>query len=444
MASIELNINNYDKRFIVSNSAWSNAKLVLDWLDKKIGSDDFDFIGPNTTSNVAVAAMQIGTSFKPNTKVLVINVAKSQRVIDLFAKVKEHASQDIEYTFVNVINGEFMLDDIFDTKCVFLTDTAPKETASVSQLDFIDGSRPPNDSYQGVVKTLSWEKADELLKNSGGPVRRLSMDPNHFIGYNKGKVLEADGFWVLANKKAAERNGGSLNVLPYYTLCDGESVDMSWKPSADDIAANDWIPASYHLTLADFEQTPSGNFKANYLLQPGEINTAGSVMFHLYDALYKKETSEVLILTGDMESGNLLAAILSDMKEKLYNKEAAVTASTLFKLNQLNQVNPNLVTVDFIVPASNVKEKPNVWNKEQLFNNIEQKLIDNPKLSFILNIKGLAEDPILMEQLDKDKLNQYAVELTNYFYNRLKKFSEDYSNNWLILDIDAEANQDTF
>lgn len=434
MAIVKLNVDKYDKRFVISSEAWSSATLVADWLMENVGSNDFDFIGPYSLINKSVTAMQLGSSLKGAINVLIIDIDNSKCVREFFKEIKKHAHQNVKYTFISIKDENFV--SIFDNVSLTLNKQVGEKSMK-NQLNYIEESY-----YQDMPKTLTWDEAKAILFKNGGPVRRLSMNPNHFIGYNQGNTITADKFWVPANKKAAERNGGSMNVAPYYSHCDGKTVSMGWRPTMQDELATDWVLANNHLTLSDLEQTPSGNYRATYLLQPGEINTSGSVLFTLYDMIYKEETSEILIVTGDTLSANVLGNLLSDMKEKLYNKEASVTASTVIDPSKLKQVRSDLVKINYLTPGCDISKKPDIWNQEVFYEELEKTLINNPNLSIIVNLKGIAEDPILLDKVDKEKANDYAVSFVNYLHNRLKKFSEDYPNNWVILDLDEETNKD--
>lgn len=53
--------------------------------------------------------------------------------------------------------------------------------------------------------------------------------------------LPADKFWNPNNRAFAERNGGSADVDPYFTLKTAKNtIQMGWAPSGSDALATDW------------------------------------------------------------------------------------------------------------------------------------------------------------------------------------------------------------
>lgn len=432
MNIINTNLAIYQRVFAVSAVKITDATLLVPWaIEADLPMEGkIDFIGPHTLHNMAATALNLGQSFRTPGEVLFINIDASAVTSKFIELVKEYQAAFMRYTEVTLVEGTFRPKQDINQHIKYFYEEG-KETMTDQKV---------NEGYLDPLKTMTWEEAKRNLLKFGGPVRRLSMNPNHFIGYNKGDTITADKFWVRANKKAAERNGGSMGVAPYYTHCDGKTVSMGWRPTMQDELATDWVDADRHLTLMALEQTPSNRFKATYMLQPGEINTSGSVLFPLYEMLYKETTTKVIILSGDMGCADLVASLMTDMKSKLYNKEAVVVSSTMMEEGRFEPCNEELVKVTFITPGTDVSRDADVWNMQVVLDDVKRRLIEDPELCLVVDLKGFAEDHTLEDHLDKQKVNDCAVAFGNFFQQSLTEFSAKYPNNWLIVDMDYEAN----
>jgi hypothetical protein len=83
----------------------------------------------------------------------------------------------------------------------------------------------------------------EFLKNGSKIAREGWNGKGMWLSYSPGsKALPADKFWSPHNKKFAEENGGSADVLPCITMktADGKIL-MGWPASQTDLLAEDWV-----------------------------------------------------------------------------------------------------------------------------------------------------------------------------------------------------------
>ncbi len=432
---VNANLATYQRIYAVSAKEHTDARLLKDWWEKAgLSSEvDVDFIGPHTLHNKPATALNIGQRFREVGNILFVVIDGGKSVLDFIACIKDYQAAFMRYHVVKLENGKFIDMNMPDVEFSFHYEPLPvNEDPNVIE---------QKEHYVDPLKTMTWNDAKNKLILTGGPVRRLSMGPLAFVGFNQGKVLEADKFWVPANKLAAERNGGTLKVLPYYTMCDGESVDMAWRPSMQDELATDWVDANLFLTLMAFEEENFGKYKATYMLQPGSINTSGTVMFSLYDFLSKKKTSDVLIVTSDRTCANLLATLMSDMKAKLYSTSGDVVANTIIQHGKVN-INPELINVDYLYPTIQAEGEIGFGNYDILVRSIKRAMIENPDLSVVVDLKGLTEETDLIGLLGHQKVNELAVDLANKLRETLGEFAQDYPNNWAIVDIDFEAHSE--
>lgn len=67
-----------------------------------------------------------------------------------------------------------------------------------------------------------------------------------WISFTPGNpALEAEKFWSPANKRWAEQNGGTAEVLPAITMRNARGqIVMGWLASQEDLLATDWFVVS--------------------------------------------------------------------------------------------------------------------------------------------------------------------------------------------------------
>lgn len=86
-------------------------------------------------------------------------------------------------------------------------------------------------------------EALDAAKNGGERVSRAGWNgKGMWVAYSPGtKALPADKFWAKQNRRFAEENGGTADVLPCFTMktADGKIL-MGWLASQTDMDATDW------------------------------------------------------------------------------------------------------------------------------------------------------------------------------------------------------------
>lgn len=132
----------------------------------------------------------------------------------------------------------------------------PKEEGYL--VEYLDGGKPNHPDYGGYI---SWSPKDvfeaayqpitamsyghaQLMAMSGKKIARAGWNgKSQFVAYGHGtKNLPAEKFWIPANREFAEQNGGSADVLPYFTMKNAQGqILMGWTPTASDALANDWM-----------------------------------------------------------------------------------------------------------------------------------------------------------------------------------------------------------
>lgn len=94
-----------------------------------------------------------------------------------------------------------------------------------------------------LFKDVDWPFAQRAALE-GFPITRAGWNgKNQFVSCQPAeKLLSADKFWIPANKRAAEANGGEMGVSPYFSLKTAQNkIQMGWIPSSGDLFANDWV-----------------------------------------------------------------------------------------------------------------------------------------------------------------------------------------------------------
>lgn len=419
--SVEMNLANFQRVFLVSAANVTDVESIGPWCQQHGIPEGtaIEFVGPHALHNLEQTALNIGQSFKQAGDVMVINMDNDPKVLKFTATMRNYEAAQMNYVTINAIDNELRVED----RVIKLHLTKLSEKDMQDQQSYID-----------PLQTMTWEQAKEKLFAYGGPVRRLSMNPNHFIGWNKGDTIEAEKFWVPANKKAALRNGGSMNVAPYYTFCDGKTVSMGWRPSMEDELATDWITADKFLTLFSLEQTPAGDFIGNYMLQPGDIDTSGKLLFTTYSFLSKEGPSQIAILTGSSSTGCTVGALLTDMKMKLYSP--LKTAKTKYRLGDSTPYSDELLSVEFTEPGINVDTPKDMWIKEEILKTVIEKLENNPELVLIFDLKGFADDPAALDTWSREEVNENAVALCEFVRRGLNSHGGDLPCRWFVIDLD--------
>ena len=97
--------------------------------------------------------------------------------------------------------------------------------------------------HPSLLKNVSWPVAQQFAQHGFTVLRAGWNGKGMFVTYSEGqKDLPADRFWIPANKEAAEANGGTMDVSPYFSLKTAQNtIQMGWVPSIGDLTATDWV-----------------------------------------------------------------------------------------------------------------------------------------------------------------------------------------------------------
>ena len=97
--------------------------------------------------------------------------------------------------------------------------------------------------HPSILENVKWQVAQYFAEQGFTILRAGWNGKGMFATYSEGqKALPADRFWIPANKEAAEANGGSMDVSPYFSLKTAQNtIQMGWVPSIGDLTATDWV-----------------------------------------------------------------------------------------------------------------------------------------------------------------------------------------------------------
>jgi hypothetical protein len=441
----ELNLAEFSKCYAVSKNLITSASC----LPERLKAHNFpegivvDFIGPATLHQNAAAALSIGQSFTEEGKVLFINIDHSKTISDFIKKVMEYQASNMLY--VEVIDlppaGRWVDKNDFVLEYTLVNKPHEEKDMNTEKFD-LDFDVQEDTGYESN-QTMTWDEAKAILKapttetDDAKYVRRLAWGPLSFVGYNEGKVLSTEKFWVQQNRMAAARNGGFLTVLPYYTFCDGVSVDMSYRPTSVDEHATDWVVGNMNVFLVDLEREPSGDLWASYNLLPGNIEEGANVLNQCYQMISSKDVSNIAIVTGQSLVGaKQIGALITDMKAKLFGTEA--TAHTRFGETGLPN-NTNLVNaVGFGVDYSADIGREHLLKLKAIetINALAAMVENNPALNIIIDVKGLAEN-IDYNKFDYHTNNEHAIEFVNILIRGINSDDRFSNTQYVAFDLDA-------
>lgn len=106
---------------------------------------------------------------------------------------------------------------------------------------YCTGKRERPETYENAL--LTFGDALELLK-LGAKVARLGWNgKGMWVALSPGHAaLEAEKFWAGPNREYAEQAGGSVEVLPCFTMktADGRIL-MGWLATQSDMLEDDWV-----------------------------------------------------------------------------------------------------------------------------------------------------------------------------------------------------------
>ena len=97
--------------------------------------------------------------------------------------------------------------------------------------------------HPALLENIGWPVAQQFAQHGFTVLRAGWNGKGMFVTYSEGqKNLPADRFWIPANKEAAEANGGTMDVSPYFSLKTAQNtIQMGWVPSIGDLTATDWV-----------------------------------------------------------------------------------------------------------------------------------------------------------------------------------------------------------
>lgn len=443
MTTLQLNLNQFTKRFAISNTTFSSDKLFKEWLNENspVGDLPFDFIGPHALSYKYVAALQIGQSLKVNGEVLIINIDGSNDIKEFIDKIKEYQATEMLYKVVNFKDQKFV--DPLNSKVFYTFTNEPLKTMEEEENEMdeqTDFYQDDADLEQSLMMT-GYEAQRRLINKEASAVRRLKHGPFSFASYNEGKQLPSDKFWIKANREAADANGGFLTVQPYFAFCDGSSVDMTWKFSNEDLVATDWVVAPCNVFLTDLSFSsrlgPYGNLNCTYELVPGEAKYGANKLIATYDVLAKKDTSKVLIISGKKETSTMLAALLTDMKANLLGNLPFNTRTIL--ANDIKPINTDLVDWKLVLPSITKNETGNMgYDFDLIFSTLTEEIQKDPTVSVIVDMKSLADTDLVT---DSSAANQMAVDIYNKLLPVFRTNPVFENTLWLAVDLDGEVQE---
>lgn len=430
-------VGSYDKRYIISESMGDHSQ-VAKWLNETIKPTEdfyFDFIGPVSMANYRSVALTMGQSFKTPMRILLIEKGRNYSGAAFVDALLDYAATtQLEIThIIETTPGEFK----------FAGGTVPV----AFNFDAVEVSEPQNqvsvqvetpDPNIGLIKKIkhTWDEMKEKLET--GEIQstcRLNWSGRYFVSFNKGSELEADKFWIPANKKAAESNGGSLIVKPYYTSCDGTSVQFGWEPAIYERCADDWVDASLNMFLVDLKRDRD-SLVANYELLPGEFTNGANKLVAVYDLLNGKEPANILCISADSNTSIVLSSLLTDMKKKRYFND--VYATTVFNLGDNRIYNSDLLTFETLNVSLAVSNDLIEKAASNTLDEFEVMYKENTDLKLVIDLESFTKDPEVAGD-DPAEVNERAVEYVNWLIRGLKARRVFKDLSWAVIDMEAEV-----
>lgn len=452
MKHFDINVAEFSRIFAVSTEKFTDAEKIAKWIETCGVPKDacVDFIGPSAIHYRHATALRIGQSFDEPGQVLFINVDANEDTDSFIEIVKSYQHAEMLYTVVTPVGetSAFNKQGAGMTKYNLIFNKEILPVTQIEKLDFnnpadVDLAKRPilNDNTWGDEEatdgTFGWDKAKRYL-HQGTAVRRLKTGPLSFVGYNEGKTITADKFWVEANKKAAIRNGGSLVVKPYYTFCDGQSVDMAYRPTTEDELAVDWVLAEANIFLTGLEYVNDNkDVILQYELQTGEIDVGGNKLKALYPMIATQDVTNVLLVTGDHEAGLLLMATMTDMKHKLFD---IIPMSTTVIRNGKEEPFDSRA-VNFVIEQPGLSGDLNNWAIEPVFAELEKSVRNNPGICIVVDLKGFVEDKSFEDHDLRDR-EERAINFANAIAKTLTNDSIYKDTKWAIVDMETEKFSD--
>ena len=435
-----INLAEFTRIFAVSNEKFTDAEAISNWI-KSCGvplDACIDFIGPSAIHYAVQTALRLGQSFNKSGKILFINIDNSESINSFIERTQCFQRAEMDYTTITPIEDTTLFKIAGVSTTTFKLIHQKVETMNFNETEVALNEQETtaivNDLHRKRLGLLTWEEAKTLLHN-GYSVRRLAHGPLAFVGYNGGKTISADEFWVEQNKKAAIRNGGSLVVKPYYTFCDGKSVDMAYRVNMEDELACDWIDASKNVFLVGIEQLENGNYICEYELLPSEMENGAGNLIPCYDLIVNQDTTKVAIISGS-NSALMVSSILTDMKHKLFGAEAYATTEIVVGIEF--PYDSNAVSVHVVEPSLNAAG--NAYNLEALVVELGAMVNEIPGLSIVIDVKGIMGD-YSFEDHDRFLNEERTLGFVNGIIGELQSNPMFTNTKWATVDLDLEVTQ---
>lgn len=427
----EINVAEFNRVYAVSFKAFSDEACLKNWIATCGVPEDtvVDLIGPAALHNWRATALSLGQCLRKSEKVLFINVDDSELITNFIAAVDEYKASPITFTTIIPIEGDcFKVAGQDGTFKLVLKPLQKQET---------EMSQQPTTQVQNIQNhydpTMDWDGAKAFLK-TGTSVRRLSHGPFAFVGYNEGKVIEADKFWVEQNKQAAIRNGGSMTVKPYYTFCDGKSVDMAWRANMEDETATDWVEADHFVMLSGITRLPGHDYELSYQLHKGKIEDGANTLVPLYDLIATQQVCQPIIVTGNHTVAGLINKIMTDMKRMLLG-DKPFGCNTIEFYGSLG-VNTDLV--ESVIYEIHSAHDKSTWDLENTIKDLINAVEVNPNSSIVIDVKGLVED-LSFEEHEFQQNQERALHFVNQLISAIGSNPAFKNVKWASVDIDSES-----
>lgn len=202
---------------------------------------------------------------------------------------------------------------------------------------------PQNDDpvdKEDALDVFNWPEASKRLQN-GEAVRRLSWGFNEFISVTFGQVVTTEKLWSAHNRRAASMNGGVLQVEPYYTRCDGQSMHQWFLTYADE-QANDWVEWDSVQLLHSVRGNHFTGMELNFDLYPHGLENAHEV----YSVLQSPHPITAFIgdFTTNYDSRNVEVSTLTEMKSQLTCAGVVGDSVELDRISDTRLINPHFIS----------------------------------------------------------------------------------------------------
>lgn len=270
--------------------------------------------------------------------------------------------------------------------------------------------------------SLTFGEAMHILITDKRPIicSLWSADEQLSVNCNTVRVAEKD-LWNPLNKKVAKQNGGFVKNLPYFTKVKGDTVQMGWTPTQEEMLA-EWRAAGFYNLLFSLKrktnsQTLDETIELEY--QPGDANFDFrlSPYWMLYSQNMVKENVPVVFASTDMTT-NIINCLIYDSMLASYNSELLTPIYDGFVLKKEDIANGSWR--DLLNQRSSLYTLATIEDAGQSFVNFIQELTDRPIL--IADAKTMTSETVQLAISQHEALS--GIEITP---------------NWVLIDFDEQA-----